>query len=49
MTKTLSQPKRVLPNRVAGGFKPPPPTPPTVRVRSGRFIAVLLMASPLNH
>ena len=25
------------PNRVAGGFSPPAPTPPTVRVRSGRF------------
>lgn len=25
------------PNRVAGGISPPAPTPPTVRVRSGRF------------
>jgi len=28
---------RALPNRVAKGFSPPAPTPPTVRVRSGRF------------
>ena len=25
-------------NRVAGGFKPPAPTPPGMRVRTGRFM-----------
>ena len=25
------------PNRVAGGFSPPAPTPPGMRVRTGRF------------
>jgi hypothetical protein len=24
-------------NRVGGGFSPPPPTPPSVRVHTGRF------------
>lgn len=24
-------------NRVGGGFSPPPPTPPSMRVRTGRF------------
>ena len=28
---------KATPNRVAGSFKLPAPTPPTVRVRSGRF------------
>jgi TIR domain-containing protein len=27
------------PNRVGGGFSPPPPTPPSMRVRTGRFTA----------
>jgi len=29
--------KQPLPNRVAGGFSPPAPTPPGKRVRTGRF------------
>ena len=28
------------PNRVAGGFSPPAPTPPRMRVRTGRFTVV---------
>jgi hypothetical protein len=28
-------------NRVAGGFSPPAPTPPGVRVRTGRFAEVI--------
>ncbi|MFA4917093.1 MAG: hypothetical protein WC560_10535 [Syntrophales bacterium] len=28
------------PNRVAGGFSPPAPTPPGMRVRTGRSLAV---------
>jgi hypothetical protein len=27
-------------NRVAGGFSPPAPTPPGVRVRTGRFAEI---------
>jgi hypothetical protein len=29
------------PNRVAGGFSPPAPTPPCMRVRTGRFTKVI--------
>ncbi len=29
-----------MPNRVAGGFSPPAPTTPCVRIRTGRFIKV---------
>jgi len=32
--------KMGLPNRVAGGFSPPAPTAPRMRVRTGRFIKV---------
>ena len=34
----------VTPKRVAGSLQLPAPTPPAMRVRSGRFIAVILMA-----
>jgi hypothetical protein len=36
---TLS-PKKIDPNRVAGGFSPPAPTPPGMRVRTGRFTKI---------
>ncbi len=29
-----------LPNRVAGGFNPPAPTTPCMRVRTGRFTKI---------
>ncbi len=29
-----------MPNRVAGGFSPPAPTTPCMRIRTGRFIKV---------
>jgi len=29
-----------MPNRVGGGISPPPPTPPDMRVRVRRFLAV---------
>jgi len=31
------EPERITENRVAGGFSPPAPTPPGMRVRTGRF------------
>src|SRR5580765_4310465 len=33
--------KKEATNRVGGGFLPPPPTPPDMRVRVRRFLAVL--------
>ena len=45
MRKTLKSDSKFMdfkfaPNRVAGGFSPPAPTPPHKRVRIGRFIKI---------